>query len=146
MATIKITNKKAFFDYQLLDRFEAGINLYGFEVKSVRNGKADLTGSFVKIIGSEAYLVNAKIFPYQQAQVEKYDEGRTRKLLLHKKEIISLKGKTDGSNLSLVPVSLYFNHGFVKVEIALGKGKKKYEKRESIKKKDIQRNIREELS
>lgn len=143
---MKITNKKAFFDYQLLDRFEAGINLFGFEVKSVRAGKADLTGSFVRIVGSEAYLVNAKIFPYQQAQVENYDERRTRKLLLHKKEIISLKGKTDGANLSLVPVSLYLKHGFVKVEVALGKGKKKYEKRESIKKKDIQRNIEHELS
>jgi len=82
---MKITNRRAFFDYQLLDRFEAGINLYGHEVKSVRGGKADLAGSFVRIIGSEAYLVNAKIFPYQPGQVEDYDERRTRKLLMHKK-------------------------------------------------------------
>lgn len=143
---MKITNRKAFFEYQLLDRFEAGINLYGFEVKSVRAGKADLSGAFVRIVGSEAYLVNAKIFPYQEAQVEGYDQGRTRKLLLHKKEIISLKGRTDGSNLTLVPVSLYVSHGFVKVEVALGKGKKKYEKREAIKKRDIQRNVEHELS
>lgn len=143
---MKITNKKAYFDYQLLDRFEAGINLYGFEVKSVRLGKADLTGSFIKIIGTEAYLVNAKIFPYQQAQIENYDDKRTRKLLLHKKEIISLKSKTDGANLSLVPVSMYLKNGFIKVEVALGKGKKKYEKKESIKKKDIQRDIERELS
>src|SRR3989304_7458262 len=143
---MKITNRRAFFDYQLLDRFEAGINLYGHEVKSVKLGKADLTGSFVRIIGSEAYLVNAKIFPYQNAQVENYDDKRTRKLLLHKKEIISLKSKTEGSNLSLVPVSLYLKHGFVKVEIALGKGKKKFEKRESIKKKDIQRDVERELA
>lgn len=129
-----------------MDRFEAGINLFGAEVKSVREGKADLTGSFIKIIGSEAYLVNAKIFPYQQAKLPDYDERRTRKLLLHKKEIISLKGKTDGANLSLVPVSFYLKHGFIKVEVALGKGKKKYEKREAIKKKDIQRNIEHELS
>lgn len=143
---MKISNRKAFFDYQLLDRFEAGINLYGFEVKSVRAGKADLTGAFVRIVGSEAYLVNAKIFPYQQAQVESYDESRTRKLLLHKKEIIALKSKTDGSNLSLVPVSLYISHGFVKVEVALGKGKKKFEKREAIKKRDLRRQVEQELS
>ncbi len=143
---MKITNKKAYFDYQLLDRFEAGINLYGFEVKSVRLGKVDLTGSFIKIIGSEAYLVNAKIFPYQQAQIENYDDKRTRKLLLHKKEIISLKSKIDGANLSLVPVSMYLKSGFIKVEVALGKGKKKYEKRESIKKKDIQKDLERELS
>ncbi|HYM65221.1 MAG TPA: SsrA-binding protein SmpB [Candidatus Sulfotelmatobacter sp.] len=143
---MKITNKKAFFDYQLSDRFEAGINLYGHEVKSVRLGKADLSGSFIKIIGSEAYLVNGKIFPYQPGQVEGYDERRTRKLLLHKKEIISLKSKTDGANLSLVPVSLYIKHGFVKLEVALGKGKKKYEKREAIKKRDIKRDLERDLS
>lgn len=143
---MKITNKRAYFDYQLLDRFEAGINLYGFEVKSVRLGKADLTGSYVRIIGSEAYLINAKIFPYQKDQIENYDESRSRKLLMHKKEIISLKSKVDGSNLSLVPVSMYLKNGFIKVEVALGKGKKKYEKRESIKKKDITRDIERELS
>ncbi len=143
---MKITNRKAFYDYEILDRFEAGINLYGQEVKAVRLGQADITGSFVRIIGSEAYLVNAKIFPYQNARTEDYDERRTRKLLLHKSEIIALKSKTDGSNLSLVPVSLYFKHGFVKLEVALGKGKKKYEKREAIKKRDIKRHIEQELS
>lgn len=143
---MKITNKKAYFDYQLLETFEAGINLYGHEVKSVRLGKADLSGSFVRIIGSEAYLVNAKIFPYQPGQIEGYDERRTRKLLMHKKEIISLKSRIEGSNLSLVPISMYLRHGFVKVEVALGKGKKKYEKREAIKKKDIQRDLERELS
>lgn len=143
---MKITNKKAFFDYQLTETFEAGINLYGHEVKSIRLGKADLNGSFIRIIGSEAYLVNAKIFAYQPGQIEDYDERRTRKLLLHKNQIISLKSKTEGSNLSLVPVSMYLKHGFIKVEVALGKGKKKYEKRESIKKKDIQRDLERELS
>lgn len=143
---MKITNRKAFFDYQLLDRFEAGINLYGHEVKSVRLGKADLSGSFIRIIGSEAYLVNAKIFPYQPGQIQGYDQHRTRKLLLHKKEIISLKTKVEGANLSLVPVSLYVKHGFVKVEVALGKGKKQYEKRARIKKRDIQRDVERELS
>lgn len=143
---MKITNRKVFFDYLLQDRFEAGINLFGHEVKSVRLGKADLNGSFVKILGSEAYLVNAKIFQYQPGQVEDYDERRTRKLLLHKKEIIALKTRTDGANLTIVPVSLYLKHGFVKLELALGKGKKKYEKRESIKKKDMQRRLEQELA
>lgn len=143
---MKITNKKAFFDYVLEDRFEAGINLFGHEVKSVRAGKADLTGSFVRIIGSEAYLVNAKIFPYQPGQVEGYDQHRSRKLLMHKQEIISLKSKTEGANLTLVPVSLYLKNGFVKVEVALGKGKKKYDKKEAIKKRDVNRDIDRELA
>jgi SsrA-binding protein len=143
---MKIQNKKAFFDYELQDRFEAGINLFGHEVKSVRNGKADLTGSFVRIIGQEAYLVNAKIFPYQPGQVEGYDQHRTRKLLLHKKEIISLKSKTDGANLNLVPVSLYLKNGFVKLEVALGKGKKKYDKKEAIKKRDLKRDLDRDLA
>ncbi len=143
---MKISNKKAFFDYQILETFEAGINLFGSEVKAVRLGRADLNGSFVRVIGSEAYLVNAKIFPYQSGQVENYDERRTRKLLLHKKEIISLKSRTDGANLVLVPISLYFKHGFLKLEVGLGKGKKKYEKRASIKKKDLQRRLEQELA
>jgi len=87
---MKIVNKKAFFDYEILERFEAGINLIGAEVKAIRLGHADLTGSFVKIIGSEAYLVNAKIFPYKFSRVEGYSEDRTRKLLLHKKELLKI--------------------------------------------------------
>jgi SsrA-binding protein len=142
---MKITNRKASFDYQLLDRFEAGINLVGAEVKAVREGHVDLTGSFVRIIGSEAHLVNANIFPYQYARPETYDERRTRKLLLHKKEIISLKSKMDGSSLTIVPVSVYTTHGLIKVELALAKSKKKFEKREAIKKRDINREIAEEL-
>lgn len=143
---MKITNKKAFFDYQITDRLEAGINLLGAEVKAIRLGHADLSGSFVKLIGSEAYLLNAKIFPYKYAAPEGYDENRTRKLLLHKKEIISLKGKTDGANLAIVPISLYLKNGYVKVELGLGKGKKKYEKKESIKAKDIKRDIEQEFN
>ncbi|MDO8582914.1 MAG: SsrA-binding protein, partial [bacterium] len=101
---MKITNKRAFFDYSILEKFEAGINLYGAEVKAVRLGHADLTGSHVRIMGSEAYLINAKIFPYKYSRPENYDEQRTRKLLLHKNEIIALKSKTEGQNLTLVPV------------------------------------------
>ncbi|HSX40605.1 MAG TPA: SsrA-binding protein SmpB [Candidatus Saccharimonadales bacterium] len=143
---MKIVNRRAYFDYQILETFEAGINLYGFEVKSVRLGSADLTGSFVKIVGSEAYLINAKIFAYKYARPESYDEKRTRKLLLHKNEIISLKSKVEGSNLALVPVSLYTHNHFIKVEVALAKGKKQYDKRRAIKKKDLQRDLEQSLA
>jgi len=142
---MKITNRKATFNYQLLDHFEAGINLFGAEVKAIRDGHVNLDASFVRILGSEAYLVNANIFPYKYARPETYDERRTRKLLLHKKEIVSLKSKMDGSSLTVVPVSLYTTHGLIKVELALAKSKKQFEKRESIKKRDINRHIEEEL-
>jgi len=142
---MKIANKRAFFDYQILEKVEAGINLYGAEVKAVRLGHADLTGSHVRIMGNEAYLINAKIFPYQYSRPENYDEQRTRKLLLHKSEIIALKSKTEGQNLTLVPLSIYTTKSFIKVEIALGKGKKQFDKKESIKKKDIQRQIEQEM-
>lgn len=138
---MRISNRRAFHDYQILDKVEAGINLSGPEVKSVKGGRADLTGSFVRVVGSEIYLVNAKIFPYEYARPENYDERRTRKLLLHKKEIIALKSKTEGSNLTLVPLSLYTKNGLIKVEIGLGKGKKQYEKRESLKRKDLEREV-----
>lgn len=142
---MKIINRRAFYDYQILDRFEAGINLLGSEVKAIRLGHADLTGAHVRIVGSEAYLVNAKIFPYQYARPENYDERRTRKLLLHKQEIITLKSKVEGANLSIVPLSLYTHNHFIKVELAMGRGKKKYEKKEAIKKKDLERETEMEL-
>ena len=142
---MKITNKRAFFDYTILERFEAGINLIGAEVKAVRLGHADLTGSHVRIMGNEAYLINAKIFPYQYSRPENYDEKRTRKLLMHKREIIALKSKIEGQNLTLVPISIYTTKSFIKVEIGLGKGKKAFDKKESIKQKDIQRDVEQEL-
>lgn len=143
--TTKITNQRAFYDYEIQERVEAGINLYGFEVKAVRLGHADLTGSFVKIIGSEAYLINAKIFPYQYAKPENYDQKRTRKLLLHKKEIIALKSKIEAGKLTLVPLSVYNTKSFIKVELAIGKPKKQFDKRESIKRKDLERQVEQDL-
>ncbi|MDP2649661.1 MAG: SsrA-binding protein SmpB [bacterium] len=142
---MKITNRKAFFDYEIFERFEAGINLIGSEVKAIKEGHADLSGSFVRIIGSEAYLVNAKIFLYEYSRLDDYDPRRTRKLLLHKNEIIALKSKADGSNLSIVPLSFYTSHSLIKLELALGKGKKVYEKRQRIKKKDELRELEIEL-
>jgi len=145
IAKTKITNQRAFFDYQLLDRFEAGINLTGAEVKAIRLGHADLTGSFVKFQGSEAYLVNAKIFPYKYARPEGYDEKRTRKLLLHKREIVSLKSKTDGVSLTIVPVSMYTNTSHIKLQLALGKPKRRIDKRQTIKKRELDREISAEV-
>lgn len=142
---MKITNKKAFFDYEIKEKLEAGVNLVGAEVKAIRLGHADLSGSHVRIIGSEAYLVNAKILPYKYARPEGYDEKRTRKLLLHKKEILNLKHRIEGEKLTVIPLSLYLKHSFVKVELALAKGKKQYEKKKAIKKKDLQRELEQEL-
>ncbi len=142
---MKIPNRKATFDYVLQDHFEAGINLVGAEVKAVRLGHADLSGSFVRIINGQAQLVNAKIYPYSFARSDTFQETRTRKLLLHKKEIISLKSKMDGSNLTIVPVSLYTTHSLIKVELALAKSKKKFDKKESIKNRDIDRDTEREI-
>jgi SsrA-binding protein len=142
---MKIVNRKATYDYEIEERFEAGINLLGSEVKAVRQGHADLTGSFARIIGNEAYLINSKIFPYEYARPEQYDPKRTRKLLLHKKQIISLKSKTEGASLTIVPISLYTKSNRIKLELALGKPKKKFEKKEAIKRKDIERDIEEAL-
>lgn len=138
---MKIVNKRAHYDFALLDRFEAGIHLQGQEVKAVRLGHADLTGSFARITGSEAYLVNAKIYPYEFARTDDYEQNRTRKLLLHKKEIIALKAKTEGSNLTIVPVSLYTAKSLIKVELALGKPRRQFNKKERIKKRDLDREI-----
>lgn len=142
---MKIINRKAYFDYEILDRFEAGIHLIGSEVKSLRGGHAKLDGSYVKVVGSEIYLVGAQIFPYLYARPEGYDPARTRKLLLHKKEIVSLKAKIEGAHLTLVPLSWYTKGSLVKLEVGLAKGKKQYEKREAKKREDIKRELETEF-
>ena len=140
-----IQNKRAPFDYELLEKFEAGINLFGFEVKAVRMGHADLSGSYVKIIGAEAYLINAKIFPYEYSRPENYDLKRTRKLLMHKSEILNLKNKTEATSLTIVPLKLYNTNRFIKLELALAKPKKQFDKRQTIKKRDQNRQLEEDL-
>lgn len=142
---MKIINRKATFNYDILERFEAGIHLIGAEVKSLRGGHAKLDGAFVRLMGSEAYLVGAQIFPYIYARPEGYDPKRTRKLLLHKNEIMSLKGKTEGANLTLVPISWYTKGPLVKLEIGLGRGKKQYQKREAKKREDQRRELEVEF-
>ncbi len=134
-------NKKAFHDYFIEETMEAGISLVGTEVKSLRDGKANLKDSYVIIKGAEAFLLNCHISPYTHGNIMNHDPLRTRKLLLHKKEIMRLQGKAAQKGYSLIPLKLYFKDSRVKVEIGLAKGKKQYEKRESIKKKEAEREI-----
>ncbi len=141
---MKIVNSKATYEYDFVDRFEAGVVLTGSEVKSLRGGHAKLDGSYVKIIGNEAFLVNAHIFPYSFARIEGYDPKRTRKLLIHKKERISLQGKIDGARLTLVPLSWYTTGHRLKLQVGLGRGKKQYEKREKKRREDQKRELERE--
>lgn len=142
---MKVVNRKAFHDYNILDTYETGIVLIGPEVKSVRGERMSLEGSFVRIIGSEIYLVNAQIYPYPYARPENYDPKRTRKLLLHKREIIVIKSKLASSDLTIIPLECYFSKGFIKLKIGLAKGKREYEKREKIKRRDMDRETEREL-
>lgn len=138
---MKIVNRKAGFDYDLLDRMEAGIALTGAEVKSVRAGHAKLEASFVRLGSAGAQLINAEILAYSYARPAGYDPKRTRQLLLHKSQLLALKTRMDAANLTVVPVSLYNKNSRIKLEIALARGKKKYEKRETIKKRDQVREL-----
>lgn len=142
---MKIINRRAKHDYEILETYEAGIKLTGPEVKSVKLGRIKLDRSFVKILDSEVHLVNLAIAPYPYARQKNYDPSRTRKLLLHKKEITSISSKTHKAHLTLVPVSCYTKRGLIKIQIGLAKGKKKYEKRRAKKQKDIEREIEREL-
>jgi SsrA-binding protein len=143
---MKIINRKFHREYQELEKYEAGLVLNGAEVKSVRDGRLKLDDSFIKIIGSEAYLVNAHIPLYEYARIPGYDLKRTRKLLLHKQELLRLKTKiTGGGSLTLAPVSCYNKGSLIKLEIALVKGRKDIEKRKQEKQKDIERQEKREV-
>jgi len=142
---MKIINKKAAFEYTIIDRVECGIVLEGAEVKSLRLGHGKLEGAFVKIVNNEAFLVNAEILPYAFARPQGYDPKKTRKLLLHKKELISLQSRIEGAKLTLIPLSWYTRGPNVKLEIGLARGKKMYEKRELKKKADIKRELEVEF-
>lgn len=142
---MSLTNRRAHHEYTILGTYEAGITLLGTEVKTVKGGRMGLEGSFVKLVGNELYLVNAEIPLYQFARPEGYNPKRSRKLLLHKKEIQTLQGKIAQSNLTLVPLSCYTKHGFIKLQIGLARGKKQYEKREQKKREDIDRETEREV-
>lgn len=134
-------NRKARHDYFIYDTYEAGIVLRGTEVKSLREGKVNLRDSFAQVRNGEVYLVGCHINPYSQGNIFNHDPLRDRKLLLHGKEIEKLIGKTAERGYTLIPLSLYFKKGKAKVEIGLAKGKKLYDKREAIKKRDMEREL-----
>ena len=134
-------NKKAFHNYFIEETYQAGISLLGSEVKSLREGKVNLGDSYGDIKRSEVFLVDAHISPYAQANRLNHDPLRTRKLLLHKKEIKRLIGKVEQRGFTLIPVKLYFVDGKVKVDLALAKGKKLFDKRETLKKKTMEREM-----
>ncbi len=136
---MRIVNKTAPSRFNIEEKYEAGIELLGSEVKAIRLGHMDITSSYVKIISGQAYLVNGKIFPYKFSRIEGYQEDRTRKLLLHKKELLTLKNKLETGKYTLVPLSLYLKHGIFKVEVGLAKGKKDHEKDKDSKRRAIER-------
>lgn len=145
--SIKIiaVNRKASFDYFLFEKFEAGIMLKGTEVKSIKEGKVNLKDSFARIDKGELFLYNMHVSPYSHGNISNVDPLRKRKLLLHKTEINRLVGKTSQGNLTLAPLRLYLKGNKVKIEISVAKGKKSYDKRDTIKKREVDRQIRSEL-
>ena len=142
---MEIKNKKAFFDYEILEEIETGIVLKGTEIKSIREGKANLRDSYAIIRNNEVYILNMHISPYEQGNIFNHEETRTRKLLLHKREILKLRDSLELKGLTLVPLKLYFKGNHAKILLGLARGKKLYDKRESIKKRDNLIEIKKEL-
>lgn len=134
-------NRKAFHDYSIEETFEAGIQLLGTEVKSLRDGKANLKDSYVLVKNAELFLLNCHISPYSHGNIMNHEPLRTRKLLMHRKEIERMMGKMQQKGYALVPLKIYFKGPFAKVEIGFAKGKRTYEKREAIKEREAKRDI-----
>ena len=144
--TVVATNRKAFHEYHILETFEAGVQLRGSEVKSIREGKASLKQAYILIRKGEAWLTGSHIASYSHTGCEGHDTARNRKLLLHKKEIQRIGSKLAEKGLTAVPTKLYFKGGLIKLEFGLAKGKKLYDKRETKKKRDVERDIQRALS
>ena len=142
---IEINNRKARFDYEVLDTYEAGIVLTGTEIKSIRNGSANLKDSYAIIRNNEMYLLNMHISEYKEGNIFNHEEKRTRKLLLHKKEILKIRDKVNLDGVTLVPLKLYFVKNKVKILIGVAKGKKTFDKREAIKKRDMELEIKKRM-
>jgi len=140
------SNRQARFNYTILESLEAGIALTGTEVKSIRGGNVSLNESFARFEGNEIFVYNMHVAPYEFGNINNPDSMRPRKLLLHKAQIRKLLEETSAKHLALIPLKLYFKNGFVKMELALAKGKKLYDKRESIKRRDSEREIKRRLS
>ena len=140
------TNKKAYYNYELLESYEAGISLLGSEVKSIREGRISLKESHAEIKGGEIFLLNCHISPYEAANIFNHDPRRERKLLLHRREIKRLSGKVTEKGLTLIPTKVLINdRGKVKIEVSLAKGKRAYQKREVIRERERDRELRAEL-
>lgn len=139
---IEINNRKAKFDYEIVDTIEAGIALKGTEIKSIRNGNANLKDSYAIVRNGEVFLLNMFVSEYKEGNQFNHDETRTRKLLLHKKEILKLHDKIRLEGFTLVPLKLYFKENYAKILLGIARGKKQYDKRESIKKRDSMREAR----
>lgn len=142
-----VNNKKAYFNYEILDKAEAGIELFGWEVRSIKNGKIDISGSFVKEYKNQLYLSSARIYaiPGGFNNVGSEDESRDRRLLMHKNEILRMTSKVKQSGVTIIPLEIYINQGnLIKVSIGLGKGKKKFDKRHAIKERDLKRRVEED--
>ena len=138
---MEIINRKARFDYEIEDEYETGIVLKGTEIKSIRNGKANIKDSYAIIRNNELYLLNSHISLYEEGNRFNHEETRTRKLLMHKREILKLKDKIEKEGYTLIPLKMYFKGSILKVLIGLAKGKKNYDKREAIKKRDTEREM-----
>ena len=141
---IEINNRKAKFDYQIEETIETGIVLKGTEIKSIRQGKANLKDSYAIIKNNEVFLLGMHISPYKEGNIFNHDELRTRKLLLHKKEILKLNNKLTLEGYTLVPIKLYFVKNKAKILLGIAKGKKLYDKRETIKKRDLDREMKKQ--
>ena len=139
------TNKKASHDYYILDTYEAGIVLQGTEIKSVRANKVNIKDAYVLIKEEQLFVINMHIAQYKEGNIFNHNETRTRKLLMHKREIIRIFNKIQGENLTIIPTKVYLDHGLCKVEIAIAKGKKQFDKRQALKEKDAKRTIEKNL-
>ena len=138
---MEVKNRKAYFNYEVLDTIEVGIVLKGTEIKSIRNAHVSLDNSYAVIKNDEVYLLNTFIKQYKEGNIYNHDESRSRKLLLHKKEIKKLKDAIEKERMTLIPLKLYFVKNKVKILIGVCRGKKNYDKRESLKEKDMKRNL-----
>lgn len=139
---MEILNRRARYDYSIVEEYEAGIVLTGTEIKSIRMGRMNIKDSYAIVRNEEVYLLNAHISSYEKGNIFNHDEDRTRKLLLHQREIKKINNKLSLEGYTLVPLKVYFVRGRAKILLGLGKGKKNYDKREDIKKRDMEREIR----
>ena len=142
---MEILNRKARYDYEIFDRFEAGIVLTGTEIKSIRNGSANLKDSYAIVKNHEVYILNMFVAEYKEGNIFNHEETRTRKLLLHKKEILKIEDKINIKGYTLIPIKLYFDKGKAKIELGIAKGKHIYDKKETIKQRDIERETQKML-